>query len=457
MSFEVAIKVENLGKSYRFYNRPLDRLKQMILPKLKKITDDELKQYYQEFWALNNISFEIKKGEIVGIIGRNGSGKSTLLQLICGTTSPTTGWVETSGRIAALLELGAGFNPEFTGRENVYMNAALLGMSTEEVSERFLDIAAFADIGEFIEQPVKSYSSGMFVRLAFAVQAYAMPNILVIDEALAVGDIFFQQKCIKHIQSNLPECTKVLVTHDMRPVQTLCTRVIVLQDGHLLFDGGTREGIEVFMRSSHNDIFSKNNSGVKDNSNEIRGCIVTNKEERSNGGARKSLEQQTVKWHAIPKGNIGGRRGCWLEKFSISVNDKLSFGNQETVFSGDKVEVTFNVLSSEELDEIIFGYLIVDKNGLYVCGDNSLSLGYSCSIDAKGEKTFRLSFFWPAIADGPYTLTLGIGRGTESMNHTIECWAHSICAFHSISRDPVHGLFANPMESLVLLETYHDV
>ena len=189
MSSEIAIKVENLSKCYQIYDQPRDRLKQFLLPRLQRVVGLTPKQYYREFWALKDTSFDVKKGETVGIIGRNGSGKSTLLQMICGTLSPTTGSVATHGRIAALLELGSGFNPEFTGRENVYMNASVLGLTNDEIDARFDEIAAFADIGEFIEQPVKTYSSGMYSRLAFSIAINVDPEILIVDEALAVGEI----------------------------------------------------------------------------------------------------------------------------------------------------------------------------------------------------------------------------------------------------------------------------
>ena len=195
MSSEIAIKVENLSKCYHIYDQPRDRLKQMILPRMQRAIGMQPRQYFREFWALKDVSFEVKKGETVGIIGRNGSGKSTLLQMVCGTLNPTSGSIQTSGRIAALLELGSGFNPEFTGRENVYLNGAVLGLSRDEIDVRFDEIAAFAEIGEFIDQPVKTYSSGMMVRLAFAVAINVDPQILVVDEALSVGDELFQRKC----------------------------------------------------------------------------------------------------------------------------------------------------------------------------------------------------------------------------------------------------------------------
>ncbi len=234
----IAVKVENLSKCYHIYDNPSDRLKQFVVPRLQRLAWQFPKQYFREFWALKDVSFEVKRGETVGIIGRNGSGKSTLLQMICGTLSPTGGNVETLGRIAALLELGSGFNPEFTGRENVYMNAAVLGLSNEEIDACFNDIVAFADIGDFIEQPVKTYSSGMFVRLAFAVAVHAHPDILVVDEALSVGDIAFQNKCMEKINAIKERGTSILfVSHDLSTVQIICDRVIWMKSGSLRLAG----------------------------------------------------------------------------------------------------------------------------------------------------------------------------------------------------------------------------
>lgn len=238
MSSEIAIKVENLSKCYQIYDQPRDRLKQFVLPRLQRIAGLLPKQYYREFWALKDLSFEVKKGAAVGIVGRNGSGKSTLLQLICGTLSPTRGLVEVNGRIAALLELGSGFNPEFTGRENVYLNGSILGIEKERLDERFADIEKFADIGNHIDQPVKTYSSGMFVRLAFAVQMHLEPEILIIDEALSVGDQFFQAKCYAAIRSMMDNGTTVLfVSHSAATVKALCPRAILLSHGELVVDG----------------------------------------------------------------------------------------------------------------------------------------------------------------------------------------------------------------------------
>ncbi|HHQ4708182.1 TPA: ABC transporter ATP-binding protein, partial [Aeromonas veronii] len=224
MFSDIAIKVENLSKCYEVYDTPRDRLKQFIFPRMQSVVRIvERQNYFREFWALRNVNFEVKKGETVGIIGCNGSGKSTLLQMICGTLNPTSGSINTKGRIAALLELGSGFNPEFTGRENVYLNGAVLGLSNKEIDERFDDIADFADIGEFIERPVKTYSSGMTVRLAFAVQAMVDPDILVVDEALAVGDEKFQRKCFARLEELKSKGSSILfVSHSSASIVELC-------------------------------------------------------------------------------------------------------------------------------------------------------------------------------------------------------------------------------------------
>ena len=238
MSSDIAIKVKNLSKCYQIYDTPRDRLKQFLLPSLQQVVGLPPKQYYREFWALKDVSFEVAKGETVGIIGRNGGGKSTLLQIICGTLSPSLGSITAHGRIAALLELGAGFNTEFTGRENVYMNASVLGLNKDEIDARFDDIAAFADIGEFIEQPVKVYSSGMFARLAFSIAINVDPEILIVDEALAVGDARFVAKCMRRIKAIQENGASILfVSHDINSVRTLCESAIWLDQGRVVEQG----------------------------------------------------------------------------------------------------------------------------------------------------------------------------------------------------------------------------
>ncbi len=253
-SNDIAISVQGLGKCYQIYNAPRDRLKQFILPRLQRLVKRPQRHYFREFWALKNVTFDIKKGESVGIIGRNGSGKSTLLQVIAGTLSPTGGDVLVNGRIAALLELGSGFNAEFTGRENVFMNASVLGLSQEEIASRFQEIADFANIGDFIEQPVKTYSSGMLVRLAFAVSVCVQPDILIIDEALAVGDMAFQFKCLERLKQLIESGTTLLfVSHDISLVRSFCDLTLLLDQGLPVAFGPSLEVTETYLMNARQE------------------------------------------------------------------------------------------------------------------------------------------------------------------------------------------------------------
>ncbi|WP_233862479.1 ABC transporter ATP-binding protein [Paraburkholderia adhaesiva] len=253
LSEETVIDVRNLSKRYEIYQTPRDRLKQLVLPRLHQTVNRAgvamhlshprpSPHYFREFWALRDVSFQVRRGETLGIIGRNGSGKSTLLQILAGTLTPTHGEVNVYGRVAALLELGSGFNPEFTGRENVFLNGRILGLSQREIEERYDQIVEFADIGEFIEQPVMTYSSGMFVRLAFAVQAHIDASIVIIDEALAVGDVFFRNKCYTRLQQLRESGTAILlVSHSMPDIEQYCERAILLDHGIPRFIGPSSE------------------------------------------------------------------------------------------------------------------------------------------------------------------------------------------------------------------------
>jgi lipopolysaccharide transport system ATP-binding protein len=239
---EPLIRLESIGKCYRIFRNPQDRFKQALLNRFHGIARRQaLRPLYREHWALRNVDFEMHSGEAVGIIGRNGAGKSTLLQIIAGTLAPTEGQVYTSGRITALLELGSGFNPEFVGRENVLLNAQILGLSREEALARFDDIASFADIGDFIDQPVKTYSSGMMMRLAFAVQTAFDPRILIVDEALSVGDMFFQAKCMARINKLVDSGVALLfVSHDVSVIRQICRRAVLLENGRVKAVGSAR-------------------------------------------------------------------------------------------------------------------------------------------------------------------------------------------------------------------------
>jgi lipopolysaccharide transport system ATP-binding protein len=245
----LALRVAGLSKCYSIYAQPRDRLKQFVLPPLARLLGRVPARYFREFWALRNISFEVHVGETVGIVGRNGSGKSTLLQLLCGTLNPTAGEIETHGRIAALLELGSGFNPEFSGRENVFLNAAVLGLSRQEADSRMTEILDFAEIGDFIDQPIKTYSSGMVVRLAFSVAVHVQPKILVVDEALSVGDERFQRKCFSRIDAIRQSGVTILfVSHSASTVVELCDRALLLDDGELLAAGEPKQIVTSYQK-----------------------------------------------------------------------------------------------------------------------------------------------------------------------------------------------------------------
>lgn len=236
---DIAISVKNVSKKFRMYNYPAERLKELLHPFKKK--------YHREFWALRDINLEVPRGSTYGIVGQNGSGKSTLLQVICGILQPTTGSVEVNGRISALLELGAGFNRDFTGRENVFMQGAVMGMGREEMLERFDRIADFADIGDFIDQPVKTYSSGMYVRLAFSVAINVDPDILIVDEALSVGDIRFQARCFDKIEDmRKGGATIIFVTHATQTFQSLCNHGLLLDSGSIFSEGSPKDVSQIY-------------------------------------------------------------------------------------------------------------------------------------------------------------------------------------------------------------------
>ncbi|HDS1510276.1 ABC transporter ATP-binding protein [Stenotrophomonas maltophilia] len=257
-SDNLVIDIENVSKVFNIFDKPSDRLLQMLLPRLGRVLPGKgewsSRQRGREFWALRDVSLKVKRGDAVGIIGRNGSGKSTLLQIIAGTLAPTTGSAQVNGRIAALLELGSGFNPDFTGRENVVLNGMILGLTEREVMQRFDAIAAFADIGNFIDQPVRTYSSGMMLRLAFAVQTQVEPDILIVDEALAVGDALFQKRCFQQMEAlRANGCTLLLVSHDQESIRTLTDHAILLRDGTVRVAGPSSEVVLEYRKQLHDD------------------------------------------------------------------------------------------------------------------------------------------------------------------------------------------------------------
>lgn len=390
MSSDIAITVENLSKCYQIYNQPGDRLKQFLLPRFQKVIGKKPKQYFKEFWALSGVSFELRKGETVGIIGRNGSGKSTLLQLVCGTLNPTSGSITTHGRIAALLELGSGFNPQFTGRENVYLNGNILGLNKEEIDARFNNIAAFADIGDFIDQPVKTYSSGMMVRLAFAVSINVAPEILVIDEALAVGDAAFQRKCIRKIQELSDEgVTLLFVSHSTETVKQICNRAIYLRQGEIRSTGQAKDvcieyerdlfGAEQMVEASSSKKVEEKDAIVKQPILDPE-LLVTN--EQIYGDGRVRISDITIR-------NKRGQRINLLETM-------------------EDFSVTYQVLFTGFADQPVLGIMITTREGLCVFGTNTEGRAISHRRYKHGDKIRIVFNLTNNLGPGIYYLTCGV-------------------------------------------------
>ncbi|MHB8978796.1 MAG: ABC transporter ATP-binding protein [Trichloromonadaceae bacterium] len=422
MSSDVAIKIQNLSKCYQIYDTPRDRLKQFVYPRVNRIvaplqqliTDKPVlgQSYYKEFWALNDVSFEVKKGETVGIIGRNGSGKSTLLQLICGTLTPTSGSIQTYGRIAALLELGSGFNPEFTGRENVYMNAAVLGLSKDEIDARYDDIIAFADIGDFVEQPVRCYSSGMLVRLAFAVQAQVNPDILIVDEALAVGDVKFQAKCFERLRQLKEEGTSILlVTHSSEQIVTHCSNALLLEQGNMLMNGSPRQVVNLYMdllfgkERTSNVLSTQSNKGAQYHSNSENSLSFL----QDVFSTRHGYNQHEYRWGDGAATIID----YYLEADGAPFPSAIDTGQGVTL----KVAIRFNT----KLFRPILGVTIKTKEGVAVYGANSETLDFEPfgllgepSTTAIATVSFRCE-----LASGDYFISIGVAtrKGEEIIPH----------------------------------------
>lgn len=398
-SNDIAIKVEGLSKCYHIYDNPRDRLKQMILPRMARAVGMLPNQHFREFWALKDVSFVVEKGETVGIIGRNGSGKSTLLQLICGTLNLSSGSIQTNGRIAAMLELGSGFNPEFTGRENVYLNGALLGLNKDEIDERFNEITAFADIGDFIDQPVKTYSSGMAVRLAFAVQALSSPQILVVDEALAVGDAKFQAKCFAHIQRLKQSGTSILlVSHATEQIATHCDRAIFLNDGQVIATGPPRDIINIYLDCIFGAERATDHLASKLDVDELQisGSSLSTVEERFN-------RHQTYNPHEYRWGDGAAR----ILDYALTGDGAVE---QATIKLGAAASLRLSICFVTPVVRPILGFTIKTKEGVSLYNTNSELLGIKeiSAAGAAGDVLGIVLNFRARFAPGDYFLSVGV-------------------------------------------------
>jgi lipopolysaccharide transport system ATP-binding protein len=415
------IRTENVGKCYQIYEKPLDRLKQSLWRGRK--------QFYREFWALRNISFEAKQGETLGIIGANGSGKSTLLQLICNILTPNEGKLETRGRIAALLELGAGFNPEFTGRENVFMNAAIMGLRREEIHARYDEIVRFADIGHFIDQPVKTYSSGMYVRLAFATATNVSPDILVVDEALAVGDARFRQKCMAKIKAFCQSGTVIFVSHDTAAVTELCSRVIWIESGKIKMDG-----LPKFVTEKYLEYMYEGDAGDKPAASAVSPIQTT---------------QLDMKGFFVIGDNI---RQFGNLKAVIKAVRMLSGGNNSgAVYTGQPCEISMVLEVYEDIPNPIFGYIVKDWLGRELLGDNTALMKQAVPKLLKGQQ-YLMSFEieeWPNFYENDYSLTVAVADGTLA-DHKQCHYLHEAMIFKSVPFRVPGAVFCIPNTKISL-------
>lgn len=370
---ESIIKVDNVSKIYKLYNTPMDRMKEAL--------SFSSKSYHREFFALHDISFSVERGEILGIVGVNGSGKSTLLKIITDVLTPSSGAVEVNGKISALLELGAGFNPEYTGIENIYLNGTLMGYSNEQMKEKIPEIVKFAEIGDFIHQPVKSYSSGMFARLAFAVAINVEPDILIVDEALSVGDLNFQLKCMKKFDEfRNADKTILFVSHDVNAIKRYCTRTIWIKQGYLMADGDTDDVTDRYMDFLHSAEAS---------------------EFRMDGNLDHTFDNHNIDEYTPQNPNdIGRITGVEIYGFENAESRDIQFGDSMDV------DVEF-IMKREDIGEIVIGIAIYASDNHYVCGLNTL-LDKQKVQYKKGKNKIRLSYSNMNILGGTYSFDIAI-------------------------------------------------
>lgn len=437
---EVMISAVNLGKCYHIYPRPSHRLLQALVGRHKKL--------YSEFWALRGVSLEVLRGETLGIIGRNGSGKSTLLQLIAGTLNPTDGSVQSHGRVAALLELGSGFNPEFTGRENIQFNATILGLTPDEIASRMDRILKFADIGSFIDQPVKSYSSGMVMRVAFSVMAHVDADVLIIDEALAVGDTFFTQKCMRFLREFKENGTLLFVSHDSASVLGLCDRAIWLDNGIMKSSGTAKEVVneylEAFFAEREGRPISAAQSGTA-------GRVGHGRPRRD---VRQALLDRSHLRNDIDVAPFDPNAPGFGEQ-KAKVIDVVLLDEQgkqlPMVVGGETVVLEVIAEVSEDFDRPIVGFYLRDRLGQFLFGDNTY-LTYAenaVGISAGRQLRTRFTFDMPRLSAGDYHFTIGISNGTQE-DHSVQHWLHEALHIKAQGQGLPVGIVGLPMHEIVM-------
>ena len=441
MCSEVAIRVTNLSKCYQIYDKPQHRLLQGLWRGRK--------QYYREFWALKDVSFEVKRGETVGIIGRNGSGKSTLLQMIVGTLTSSNGTVDATGRISALLELGAGFNPEFTGRENVYMNAAILGLTSDEIDLQYESIVTFAEIGEYIDQPVKIYSSGMFLRLAFAVIAHVDADILVIDEALAVGDAFFTQKCMRFLRKFQETGTVLFVSHDSSAVLSLCTRAVWIDHGNIAMHGEAKTVCEAYLSSFVESIQGQHSEKKISSGKTTADCKTELKDQRLQFINHSKYRNDIELFAFDPNSESFGKGDATI--IAVYLED-LKGNPLSWVVGGEKVVLSIRCRVERELHRPIIGFYVKDRLGQTLFGDNTFITYRNSPTAVKCGQVIMASFEFnmPILPIGDYSISTAIADGVQE-NHIQHHWLHDALLFKSHTSSASTGLIGIPMNNISMM------
>lgn len=436
---QAVIRVSELEKSYQIYAHPSDRFKQFIFPRLNRLFGWSAKDYFRDYIALRNVSFEVRRGETVGIIGRNGAGKSTLLQIICNTLRPTSGTVQTAGRVAALLELGSGFNPEYTGRENVFLNAMVLGLSQDEVSQRFESVVEFAEIGDYINQPVKTYSSGMFVRLAFAVIAHVDADILIIDEALSVGDVYFQQKCMRFIHGFKAQGgTLLFVSHDTATVLSICDQAILLSPGGILpvAKGRAKDICDIYLSqlyaepSRREHVESRKKSVAPEKSLSTTRELVFSKRHQT----PNVLKVSSFRTDAEAFGEKGGE--IVMAGFIASDRSEIMLIN-----GGDDVTFRVQAVAHREIRFPAFGIMLKDRQGqsIFTEGTDRVFRQEALVFEPGDTVEVSFSFQMPILITGRYTFNIAFAEGIGD-DHIQHHWIHDALVLEALEGPLVHGI-----------------
>lgn len=418
---EIVIRVRSLTKRYPLYRKKTDRLREALSPAGAVL--------HTEKEALSGVSFTVRRGECIGIIGLNGSGKSTLLKILTGVVSESGGTAEVKGHTASLLELGAGLNPEYTAVENVFLSLALMGYTEREAQDKLPAILEFADIGSYAEQPVRTYSSGMFVRLAFSIAMSAEPEILMIDEALSVGDIFFQQKCWRRLRELRDRCTVLMVSHDLTALTKFCGRILLLHQGVLRFDGSPGEAVAEYYK--------------------VRQGFL---EEWEDSAAIRKMPgtKDVLPFRMTRDGQLSGRMEAVITEFYYDI-DGDPF--REWCRAGQEIHVVLKVESGRRMENLIVGYQVLDRYGTEVFGETSITAeGISRdTVLERGVHRIAYSFRWPEIREGDYLITLGIGSGDEVLRQTEQCWVNrAIHLVNSTGGKVIYGVFNGSMRDFAI-------